>query len=109
MRPEATASRASTCECTSHTPRNSRTGPKRPAAVLLFRMQITVNGETMSLDRPCTIAELMAGHRAGPGPDARGGAYAVEVNRQLIPRREHDTHQINDGDDIEIVTLVGGG
>jgi thiazole synthase len=34
---------------------------------------------------------------------------AVEVNRQLVPRGQHDAHVIAEGDEVEIVTLVGGG
>jgi thiamine biosynthesis protein ThiS len=34
---------------------------------------------------------------------------AVEVNKQLITRRLHAETQLNDGDVLEIVTLVGGG
>jgi len=36
-------------------------------------------------------------------------AVAVEVNRQLVPRLQHGDTQLNDGDVVEIVTLVGGG
>jgi thiazole synthase len=34
---------------------------------------------------------------------------AVEVNHDLVPRTRHDLHQLQDGDEVEIVTLVGGG
>ena len=34
---------------------------------------------------------------------------AVEVNEVLIPREQHRAHQLNAGDRVEIVTLVGGG
>lgn len=34
---------------------------------------------------------------------------AVEVNHQLVPRRELDRRQIGSGDQIEIVEFVGGG
>ena len=34
---------------------------------------------------------------------------AVEVNKKLIPFRERDAYQLQEGDDVEIVTLVGGG
>jgi thiamine biosynthesis protein ThiS len=40
-------------------------------------------------------------------PNAR--AYAVEVNRAVLSRRDHATREVRDGDRIEIVTLVGGG
>ena len=66
-------------------------------------MQLTVNGET----RPCherhTVADLV--HDLGLGDTA----VAVEVNRILVPRQNHEATRLNDGDVIEIVTLVGGG
>jgi thiazole synthase len=34
---------------------------------------------------------------------------AVEVNHDLVPRTQHDQHQLKEGDEVEIVTLVGGG
>ena len=34
---------------------------------------------------------------------------AVEVNFKLISRTEHNGHVLQDGDRLEIVTLVGGG
>jgi len=34
---------------------------------------------------------------------------AVEVNRELLPRRDFSETTIRDGDRIEIVTFVGGG
>ena len=34
---------------------------------------------------------------------------AVEVNDALIPREQHAGHQLQTGDRVEIVSLVGGG
>lgn len=34
---------------------------------------------------------------------------AVELNRRVIPRSEHSRTVLADGDQVEIVTLVGGG
>lgn len=34
---------------------------------------------------------------------------AVEVNRELVPRRELDRRAVDSGDQIEIVEFVGGG
>ncbi len=35
--------------------------------------------------------------------------YAVEINKIIIPKSDHDTHVIKDGDRIEIITAIGGG
>jgi sulfur carrier protein len=34
---------------------------------------------------------------------------AVEVNSTLVPHADRDNYTLNEGDNIEIVTLVGGG
>lgn len=64
---------------------------------------IELNGRRETVATGTTIAALVA--RALP--DAR--AYAVEVNRSVVARREHASRIVADGDRIEIVTLVGGG
>ncbi len=38
-----------------------------------------------------------------------GRPCAVEVNQSLVPAKSHQDHQLQAGDQIEIVTLVGGG
>ncbi len=36
-------------------------------------------------------------------------AVAAEVNGSLVPRRQHETHVLQAGDNVELVSLVGGG
>ena len=66
-------------------------------------MEVRVNGEAMTLESPCTVGELLG------RLELTGGACAVEVNKEVVPKRQHDTRGLNDGDTIEIVPLVGGG
>jgi len=66
-------------------------------------LDVTLNGEALSLPEPVSVAELL--HRLGRDPRR----LAVEVNRQVVPRERHGEHCLKNGDDIEIVTLVGGG
>ncbi len=66
-------------------------------------MQFQVNGESRPLTGPQTIAQLLS------ELDVNAKHVAVEVNCELVPRTEHDAHQLADGDQVEIVTLVGGG
>ena len=66
-------------------------------------MQININGEETKLAEPMTVAQLLAKQGLAASP------CAVEVNRVLIPKRQHPEHTLHDGDKIEIVTLVGGG
>ena len=35
--------------------------------------------------------------------------YAVEINREIIPRSKHSSYQLSENDRIEIVEAVGGG
>ena len=66
-------------------------------------MKIIVNGEARQLAQPTTIAQLLSELNL----PRRG--VAVEVNLQLVPRANHEQHQLRDGDRLEVVTLVGGG
>lgn len=66
-------------------------------------LRIVVNGEDRELPEPCTLADLLTA-MAMP---TRG--VAVEVNEQIVPRSQHATRLVTDGDRLEVVTLVGGG
>lgn len=65
--------------------------------------KITVNAEPRSFPDPITVAELI--RALGKDPSK----LAVEVNRDVVPRAEHSARTLQDGDAVEIVTLVGGG
>ena len=64
---------------------------------------ITVNAEPRTLPDPLTIADLL--RQLGKDP----AKLAVEVNHAVVPRIDHPTRRLTDGDAVEIVTLVGGG
>ncbi len=64
---------------------------------------ILLNGEPRKLPEAVTLAETI--RQLGLRPEH----VAVEVNRQLIPRARHGETTLNDGDEVEVVTLVGGG
>ena len=66
-------------------------------------MQVSVNGEMKTLDNGTTVAELLA--QLG----ITGGRYAVEVDREIVPKAEHATTELAEGSKVEIVTFVGGG
>src|SRR5258707_513681 len=66
-------------------------------------LDLHVNGEVMTLPESLTVAELLD----RLGYDRR--RIAVEVNRAVVPRPQHDSRRLTPGDAIEIVTLVGGG
>jgi thiazole synthase len=64
---------------------------------------ITVNAELKQLPDPLTVADLL--RLLGKDPKK----LAVEVNRAVVPRTDHPSRQLENGDSVEIVTLVGGG
>lgn len=63
---------------------------------------LTVNGDTLSLEG-ATVTDLVT------QLNLRGRRLAVEVNRDIVPKSEHPTFHLNDGDIVEIVHAIGGG
>jgi sulfur carrier protein len=65
-------------------------------------MTLSVNGEAHRVPPDLTVRELL---------DLLGirGAAAVERNRAIVPRAEHATTRLAEGDELEVVQLVGGG
>jgi len=66
-------------------------------------ISVFVNGEPKEIPAGTTIAALLEGLRLKPRH------VAVERNRNLVPRAEHAACILETGDQLEIVTLVGGG
>lgn len=66
-------------------------------------MNIIVNGEPRQATAPITVAQLLSELKL----PQRG--VAVEVNLQIVPRAQHAEYQLQDGDRLEVVSLVGGG
>ena len=66
-------------------------------------MQIEVNGEKRVVATGTSIAELLG------QLELASDRVAVEVNRDLVPRRLHAETRLAEGDRVEVVTLVGGG
>lgn len=64
---------------------------------------IKINGEQRFIPEATTVAGLLEQLNLDPK------FLAVERNRELVPRTEHAGCELCDGDEIEIVTLVGGG
>ena len=64
---------------------------------------IILNDEPRPIDTPLSVAQLLQQLHRDPSK------LAVEVNENVVPRADHPTLQLNDGDRVEIVTLVGGG
>ena len=66
-------------------------------------MKIVVNGEAREIESGTTVARLIEALKMQPR------FLAVERNFELVPRARHAECVLADGDQLEIVTLVGGG
>ena len=65
-------------------------------------MTITVNGSPKEIAQDLTVKGLIT-ELAIKGP------YAVELNRQVCPKKDHEQTSLKEGDVVEVVTIVGGG
>jgi len=66
-------------------------------------MRIRVNGDWAEHEDGLSVAGLLEAMSLEPL------RVAVERNQQLVRRAEHAETPLADGDELEIVTLVGGG
>lgn len=66
-------------------------------------MEISVNGEQQTVGDGVTVSQLLA------ELNITVGRVAVELNRQIVPKAEHDSVTLSVGDKVEIVSFVGGG
>ncbi len=64
---------------------------------------ITLNDTARAVAVGMTVEELLVEMKLQPR------FLAVELNRRVVPRADHATTRLADGDRVEIVTLVGGG
>jgi thiamine biosynthesis protein ThiS len=65
-------------------------------------MTITVNGETREVGEGMTVRALLTDSKLTPEK------VAIELNRRLLRTEKYDT-PLQAGDEVEIVTFVGGG
>ena len=66
-------------------------------------LEITVNGETRQFPAPLSVAGLT--EQLG----LTGKRIAVERNGEIVPKSQHATTALANGDQLEIVVAVGGG
>lgn len=67
------------------------------------RRKMRVNGKDIELKSSITLAGFLAAH------NYRAELVAVERNGQIVPRTEFGAVVLQDGDELEIVSFVGGG
>jgi sulfur carrier protein len=66
-------------------------------------VNVFVNGQPRQVAVGTTVSDLLAALKL----PLRG--VAVEVNQTIVPRVRHPEHPLDDGDRVEVVSLVGGG
>ena len=66
-------------------------------------LALSVNGEPCAAPTGATVQALLELLQLG------GRRVAVAVNREVVPRSEHRTRPLCDGDRVEILEAVGGG
>lgn len=66
-------------------------------------MRVTVNGDDHDLPEGTTVRGLIE------RLDLTGGPVAVERNGDVVPRADHASAALSEGDVVEIVHFVGGG
>lgn len=62
-----------------------------------------VNGEKMPLDQNITVKELILKLNLNPQ------TIVVEVNLNIIAKKQHDSTILYKNDKVEIINFVGGG
>ena len=66
-------------------------------------MNCTINGEERELPDGTTIEQLLA------ILEMSDAVCAIEVDKQLVPNRQRGERVLEEGQRVEIVTLIGGG
>jgi thiamine biosynthesis protein ThiS len=68
-----------------------------------LHIQLQVNGEARDVPEGTSVLNLLK------LLDIKAPRVAVELNAHVIPRAQHETTVLASGDQVEIVTFVGGG
>lgn len=66
-------------------------------------MKITVNGKQNEVESGTSIVMLLSQYKI------HNPMTIVELNRNVVPREQWDGQALKQGDNIEIIQLMGGG
>jgi sulfur carrier protein len=66
-------------------------------------MQVIINGESHVLNDGIILSALLA------ELEIVGKRIAVEINESIVPKSQHASTVIQQGDKIEIIHAIGGG
>ena len=76
---------------------------REPVAAGRDNMRIFVNGQEKEVAEGLTVEGLLK------ALGVRREGTAVEVNREIVPKARYAETMLKAGDQVEIVTFVGGG
>jgi sulfur carrier protein len=66
-------------------------------------MHIQLNGESLELPDGETVLALLT------RLELAGRRVAVELNLDIVPRSQHESTVLREGDQVEVVHAIGGG
>tara|TARA_Y100001949_G_scaffold116535_1_gene99084 strand:- start:953 stop:1174 length:222 start_codon:yes stop_codon:yes gene_type:complete len=66
-------------------------------------MRISINKELISLPDNITVSKMLE------KLEIEKKFIAVEINLNIIPKSEYDSHIVRENDSVEIIQAVGGG
>ena len=66
-------------------------------------MTITVNGETRTFDEKSTMQDLIT------TLNLEGKVMAAAVNMNIVKQDQWASHELKEGDKVELLDFVGGG
>ena len=66
-------------------------------------LTISLNGVEHRVESTISVAALLAQNGYA------NRKVAVEINREIVPKSEHEQRLVEDGDRVEIVHALGGG
>ena len=66
-------------------------------------MTIIVNGNERTIEEGATVFALLK------KLDLEGKVMAAAVNMEIVKQDQWESHQLNDGDKLELLDFVGGG
>ena len=69
----------------------------------VVKMAFKINGNEVEICADLTIGGLLAERKIS------SERVVVEYNGEILPKNAFDTTKINDGDNIEVLSFVGGG
>lgn len=67
------------------------------------QIHLRVNGDPRHFESTLSVAELLG------QLDLAAARVAVMVNGEVAPRETHENRSLHDGDEVEVISMVGGG